>query len=285
MENPKLPVQSRSDTRDRNRALDVRRDNDTFKVPSINLYDIDYAILWFLQNKIQPQVTRNGNVLNVPVKFANGEKWVQVQRDGYLRDSDRKILVPLIMIKRISMAEDDRFAKLDITRLDSDNAIMYIPVTQQNNLHDLPRANNRNSYEVYISPIPTHVRVNYELIIWAETTEHLNKIVELIVPHDRLPWGDVYQFVTKIQDYSFDITNNIGEDRAAKCTIPLLVDGILQNEFDLKESNVQKSFSIKRVVFKNEVEEDNLIVDYEPKIIRPSESRLSQRALEAKQKK
>lgn len=279
MQNPKIESISRSQDRSRNRAEDIRRDNDTFVVPSITIYDIDYAIYYFLKERIQPQIVQNDQVLNVPVIFANGEKWAQIQRQGYLRDNDKKIMVPLISIKRTNMVEDDRFAKLRISKYkDSANSLLFYPVTQKNNQHDIPRENTNKSYEMYVTAIPTNIRVSYELVIWAETVEHLNKIVESIVPNDNVPWGDVFQFVTKIQDYSFDVTNNIGEDRAAKCTIPLLVDGMLQNEFDLKESNVQKAYTIKRVVFQNELEQENIIVDYEPKSIHPSETRLNKRA-------
>lgn len=279
MQNPKIDSISRSEDGSRNRAEDIRRDNDTFIVPSITIYDIDYAIYYFLKEKIQPQVEQNGQVLNVPIIFANGEKWDQIQRQGYLRDDNRKIMVPLISIKRISMVEDDRFSKLRISKYkDSANSLIFYPATQKNNAYDFPRENNNKSYEMYVSAIPTNVRVSYELTVWAETVNHLNKIVESIVPNDNVPWGDVFQFVTKIQDYSFDVTNNIGEDRAAKCVIPLLVDGLLQNEFDLKESNVQKAYTIKRVVFQNEVEQDNIIVDYEPNRMNPPKSRLVNRS-------
>lgn len=279
MQNPKIESISRSQDGSRNRAEDIRRDNDTFVVPSITIYDIDYAIYYFLKERIQPQIVQNDQVLNVPVIFANGEKWAQIQRQGYLRDTDKKIMVPLISIKRTNMVEDDRFAKLRISKYkDSANSLIFYPVAQKNNLHDIPRENTNKSYEMYVTAIPTNIRVSYELVIWAETVEHLNKIVESIVPNDNVPWGDVFQFVTKIQDYSFDVTNNIGEDRAAKCTIPLLVDGMLQNEFDLKESNVQKAYTIKRVVFQNELEQENIIVDYEPKSIHPSETRLNKRS-------
>ena len=51
----------------RNRSNDTRRDNDSFKTPSITLYDIDYAILYFLKEKINFQIEENGRMINVPV--------------------------------------------------------------------------------------------------------------------------------------------------------------------------------------------------------------------------
>lgn len=281
MQNPQTPNISRSeDNSAKNRAYDTRRDNDTFIVPSITIYDIDYAILFFLQNKITPQIEENGNLLNVPVIFANGEKWVQIQRQGYLRDSNRKIMAPLISIRRVSMVEDERFSKLRISNdKDGANSLIIYPIAQKNSQHDVPRENTQQSFDYYVSAIPTNVRVSYELILWADKVHQLNTIVESIVPNDNVPWGDVFQFVTKIQDYSFDITNNIGEDRIARCTIPIQVDGFLQPEFNLKESTVQKAHTLKRIVWKNEVEQENFTVDYIPKEIRPSQERLLHREL------
>lgn len=279
MQNPETPNISRSQNNtEKNRAYDTRRDNDTFVVPSITIYDIDFAILYFLKNKIAPQIEENGSLVNVPVIFANGEKWVQIQRQGFLRDSNKKIMAPLISIRRVSMAEDDRFSKLRISNnTDGANSLIIYPAVQKNNQNDIPRSNNQQSYEYYVSAIPTNVRVNYELILWADKVHQLNSIVESIVPNDNVPWGDVFQFVTEIQDYSFDITNNIGEDRIARCTIPIQVDGFLQPEFNLKQSSIVKAHTIKRVVWTNEVEQENIIVDYIPKEIRPSTERLSKR--------
>jgi len=57
-----------------NRAQQIRRDNDTIKTPTCTLYDIDFAIMWYLQNKIDPRVVENGTSIQVPVQYANGDK-------------------------------------------------------------------------------------------------------------------------------------------------------------------------------------------------------------------
>ena len=40
-----------------NRAEQVRRDDDVIKTPKRTVYDIDYAIKWYIENEIQPQIT------------------------------------------------------------------------------------------------------------------------------------------------------------------------------------------------------------------------------------
>ena len=53
-----------------NRAEQVRRDDDVVRTPKRTVYDIDFAIKWFIENKIQPQVEANGELIDVPVIFA-----------------------------------------------------------------------------------------------------------------------------------------------------------------------------------------------------------------------
>ena len=62
MDNPLIPRVNRQVEKPRNRALDTRRDDDTFVVPSITPYDIDYAILAYIKEVIKPQVIEDGKL-------------------------------------------------------------------------------------------------------------------------------------------------------------------------------------------------------------------------------
>ena len=90
-----------------NRADQTRRDDDVIRSAQRTIYDIDYAIKWYIENEIEPQITANKNLLNVPVIFANGEKWDNVRRLGYIRDEKGMLQSPLVMLKRNSMQERD----------------------------------------------------------------------------------------------------------------------------------------------------------------------------------
>lgn len=50
-----------------NRAEQVRRDDDVIRTVKRTVYDIDYAIKWYIENEIQPQITANKNLIDVPV--------------------------------------------------------------------------------------------------------------------------------------------------------------------------------------------------------------------------
>ena len=77
-----------------NRAEQIRRDDDVVKTPKRTVYDIDFAIKWYLENEIQPQVEQNGEITKIPIIFSNGEKWDSVRRLGYARDEKGKLQSP-----------------------------------------------------------------------------------------------------------------------------------------------------------------------------------------------
>lgn len=277
----------------RNRAYDTRRDNDSFKTPSITLYDIDYAILHFLKEKINFQIEENGRMINVPVMYAGGETWSQIQRHGYLRDKTRKILTPIIILRRTGMANDDRFAQLDIRGTNGSNSIIIRPNRSaapgvsfsDRQIYDTydqyqETDNSKKNVAFYATVLPTMVKVTYDLFIWTELQTQLNSIVEKFMPQSRLTWGDSYQFTTKVGDFSFESMNDTGNDRIVRATTQLEVDGRLQEEYELFESDVTKAYSIKRFVFENEVEQTEIYPDHKPKIIRIAKSRLPNANLE-----
>ena len=65
-----------------------------------SFYDIDYAVKWHIDNVIKCTIVENNTVIKVPVIFASGEKWAMIQKHGYLRDNQGKVLTPLIVIQR-----------------------------------------------------------------------------------------------------------------------------------------------------------------------------------------
>jgi len=75
-----------------NRANDIPLGN----TPSIavTLFTIDNAILSYMNSRIKPIVTQNGNEIKVPVIYGDPERWKSAQRDGVMRDSIGKIQLP-----------------------------------------------------------------------------------------------------------------------------------------------------------------------------------------------
>lgn len=263
---------------DPNRAYATRRDNDTFTTPSINLYDIDYAILYHLKNNTNFEVEENGKLVTVPVMFASGEMWTQIQRNGYLRDRSRKLLTPIMALKRDTITADERFQFLKVQNPTSANRLIIRPDRQNHDTHDWINKTHftKRNQQYFISVIPEFIRVTYTVNIWTQLTVQMNSIVEKLITLDMDMWGDSFKFITKVGDMSFETISDTGDDRLVRTQCTLTVDGQLVPEYVLRESAIQKAYSLKRVDFINEVEQPELYVT-PPKIIRSAKSRLPSR--------
>jgi len=99
--------------------------------------------------------------------------------------------------------------------------------------------------------MPDYVTVSYEVIIWTDFTEHMNKIVEAFQYATDEYWGDKngFKFRTKID--SFDNTTEVGEgsQRIVRTTFTMMVNAYLLPEQFNNESTHKKSITPKKVVW------------------------------------
>jgi len=236
-----------------NRALQTRRDDDVIRSPKRTLYDIDYAIKWFIENDIQPQITADQTLLNIPVIYANGEKWDNVQRLGYLRDEKGMLQSPVIMLKRNSVAERDNVKTLDVNHNPAENVIIYRKGYDERNRYNDPMTSLSSPHDVskiYVTSIPKYVTIEYDMMIWCDFTMQLNDVVEQILPYGRFSWGNgPEKFPTTIGSVNFETINTVGEDRLVRATIPLTVLATLLSETETQISTIKKMYAIKKVVF------------------------------------
>ena len=243
-----------------NRALQTRRDDDVVKTKQRTLYDVDFAIKWYIDNEIQPQINTNGTLLTVPVIFANGEKRDNVRRLGYLRDEKGMLQSPMIMLKRNSVAERDEQRTLDVNRPQSSNYIVHKTKYNTRNRYEdelfpIPKNEPKLSEKIYIIDIPKYVTVEYDMMVWCDFTIQLNELIDQILPYGRFAWGnDGNVFSTTIGSISFETVNTIGEDRLVRATIPLTVQATLLSGQEARMSTVKKMYSIKQVSFTNFVD-------------------------------
>ena len=238
-----------------NRALQTRRDDDVIRSTKRTLYDIDYAIKWYLDNEIQPQITANAELVPVPVIFANGEKWDNARRLGYLRDEKGMLQSPLIMLKRTSAGERENVRTLDVNRQISGNQHIYKNKYNPRNRYEddlfpIPISTPQPSETVYIIDIPKYVDVEYEMMIWCDFTNQMNDLIDQILPYGRFLWGNEgNRFETSIGQATFEVTNTVGEDRLVRATIPLTVKGTLLSEQEARISTIKKMYSIKKISY------------------------------------
>jgi hypothetical protein len=238
-----------------NRALQTRRDDDVIRSAKRTLYDIDFAIKWYIDNEIQPQITDKDAVISVPVIFANGEKWDNVRRLGYLRDEKGMLQSPLIMLKRNSAVERDNLRTLDVNRIPAGNFITHKQRYNSRNRYEdelfpIPNQEPVNSEKIYVIDIPKYVTVEYDMMIWCDFTTQLNDVIDQILPYGRYLWGNEgNRFATAIGSVTFETVNTVGEDRLVRANIPLTVQGTLLAEQEARISTIKKMYSVKQVTF------------------------------------
>jgi len=250
-----------------NRAEQIRRDDDTVKTPAVTIYDCDFAILSYLQDIVKPTLIENGQMVDVPIMFASGEKWAQIQRRGFMRDEKGKLMTPLLSIRRSGVVERDALKSLAVNQNPDGMGLVHSNKFTKANRYDKFNVlqGTRPTKEFFVSPIPEYVDISYELMLWTQYTEQMNALVEDLVPLSGHAWGTTWKFISFLQDVSFETVNAPGEDRLVRATIPLTTKGILLSESELRKSNLQKQFAIKKVTFKNETEAFNVnVVDTPP---------------------
>jgi hypothetical protein len=246
-----------------NRAEQVRRDDDVIRTAKRTVYDIDYAIKWYIENEIQPQITDNKQPLSVPVIFSSGEKWDNVRRLGYLRDEKGMLQSPVIMLKRNSVTERDNVKGNDVNRPVAGNSFSYRAKYNARNRYEdqlfpIPKNDPQPSQTVYVVDIPRYVTIEYEMLLWCDFTTQLNDLVDQLITYNRFAWGNEgNKFSTTMGTVSFETINTIGEDRLVRATIPLTVTATLLAEQETRTSTLRKAYSVKKVTFENIVDLDS----------------------------
>lgn len=208
-------------------AGDLRRDK--IKDINVSLYDVDYAIKWHLEQVIQPTIMEENSIITVPIMFAAGEKWAAVQRHGYLRDNQNKLLTPLLMIKRNSVSKREDIQDLKVLETPEARITFQRKYTKENRYDRFSVTQKPVTPELYSVDVPKFVQVEYDLLIWTNNSIQLNEIVEQLMWFDGKAFGDSYKFITHIDPPSFENVNNTGEDRVVRATMSMRTKAYILN--------------------------------------------------------
>ena len=251
------PIVDNVFSRQSNRALQTSRKTDKVKDISVGLEDIDYAIKYYFDNVIKPTVVMDGQMHPVHVEYASPERWKSVQADGYYRDVNGKVNVPLIIYKRTNVEKNRNLGN----KIDGNNASLfqvfetrYNPRNQYDNFSVL--TNRIPNKQYYISVVPDYVTVTYDVVVFTNYVEQNNKIIEAIEYASDSYWGDEnrWHFRTMLDSLATTTTINTGEDRFAQTSITLRVNGyLIPNSVNAKLSKQSIAYSTSQVVFGLEV--------------------------------
>jgi hypothetical protein len=216
--------------RHENRALQTTRKTDKVKDISIGLEDIDYAIKYYFDTIIKPSVVQDGQRIDVPVRYASPERWKSVQQDGYYRDTNGKLVLPVIMYKRDGVEKNRSLGNKIDGNLASLFQVFETRYNQRNQYDKFSILTNRiPSKQYYVSVVPDYVTITYSVSIFTNYVEQNNKIIEAIEFASDSYWGQENRWHFRTMLDSFSTTNiiNSGEDKAAVTTVTLKVNGYL----------------------------------------------------------
>jgi hypothetical protein len=235
-----------------NRANQIKSDKGDLK-QSINLFDIDYAMMSYLENTALPTLDDNGKALKIPIIYGNSERWKGARRDGVYRDAKGKLQLPLMMIRRTSISKDETMPFIK-------RGVSYQTISKysKDNRYDkfsILNGQQKPKKELYKILMPEFIDVNYECMVWTGYIEQLNEVIEALNFTGQY-WGDKekFKFRTTVADYN--IVNEVGDgtERINRVEFTLAVKAYLLPETFDGESPIKKSFSTKRVVMSTEVD-------------------------------
>jgi len=236
-----------------NRANEIKSTKGDLK-RSVTLFDIDYAMMSYLEDTVLPTLKdANGVGVRIPVIYGNSERWNGARRQGVYRDSKGKVQLPIMMLRRTSIAKDETMPMLN-------RHVSYPSITKysKDNRYDRFTALGgavKPKKEIFNITMPDYVEVNYECMCWTSYTEQLNEVIEHL-NFTSSYWGDKekYKFRTSISD--FNVINEVGEgaERINRVEFSVNVKAyLLPEKFD-GELTTKKSMSVKRLVVSAEVD-------------------------------
>jgi len=241
--------------KDFNRALNTKVTSEDSKPFTVGIQDIDESILYYFQNVIKPTISKNGQTINVPIYYGSPERWSEIQQDGFLRERDGQLILPVIVFKRTNLTRQRVTNKLDANGVK--NFYIFKPKFTKENFYDnfstLNGVTNRIPTEkIHLSVIPDFVSVNYSCIIFTDYVEHMNKITEAINYASDSYWGDPsrFKFRSSIDSFSPTVELQTGNQRVVKTTFDIKLQGYLVPDVAIKDLSYNRiTYSPSKVLF------------------------------------
>ena len=243
-----------------NRSTQMSFKDDTTKQYSVGIQDLDEAVFYYFQNVIKPFVMQNGIRREVPVIYGAPERWKSFQRDGYYRDKQGAIMLPIIVIKRDTITKDRSVAN----KLDANQPNLYgvwqKSYSSKNFYDNFYTLNNRKPVDVFHAVAqPDYVTLEYSCLIQTYYMEQLNKIIEACEYASDAYWGNPERFKFRAFIDSFTTATELvqNQDRLVKGTFGIRMRGYIIPDTIQKELKSMKKYNSKaKVTITNEVVHD-----------------------------
>jgi hypothetical protein len=231
-----------------NRSEKLSFKGDTVKPFSVGIQDIDESVFYYFENVIKPFVHQNGVRIPVPLIYGAPEKWKSVQKDGYYKDKNGKIMSPIIVFKRDNIENNRSITN----KLDANTPHLYTSwqkaYNPKNSYSNFEVLNNRIPVKQFVANVvPDYITLTYSFIIQTYYVEQLNKIIEAINYSSNSYWGDPERFKFKANIGGFAITTELNQDdeRVVRSTFTLTMYGYVVPDVLQKDVTAIKKYNSK----------------------------------------
>lgn len=221
------------------RANDISTKEDSIlERLNVDLITHDDAILYYINNIIKPQIVQNGTIIKVPTIIGNQEVWKAIQTDGYYRDKNDKILVPIIVLNRDSITPNRDF----INKVDGNVPLSQFTFNRaysEKNIYDRFSKFRKPQIETYTVTVPDYLTITYNGIILTNFVENMNKIVESLLYSSNSYWGkpNSFSFKTNIESFSDSSDISVENERLIKTDFSLTIHGHIVPSVQIREIN------------------------------------------------
>jgi len=227
---------------------------------SIGVKEIDTAVIKHIRNVMKPKIKEQNEIISVPVLYGNEERWKFIKNRGTLRDKNGVIILPIMVIKRTSLAMNPELP----FSFDNDVQGKHISVVRsssgwsKNNRYDrfAVLTGQKPVQEFIKTGMPDFVICTYSIVMMTSFIEQMNDLNNLWVEHLETYFGDQtsYRFLSALDG---DITNEIemesqGE-RMIKNDFSMSIKGYMIPEFTDnifgKTAELGRAYKPKKVSF------------------------------------
>ena len=226
----------------------------------IGLKEIDTAVIKHIRNIMKPKVKEQNEVISVPVLYGNEERWKSIKDRGTLRDKNGVIILPMMVIKRTSVAFDEAMP----LSFDNDVQGKHISVVRsssgwsKNNRYDrFAILTGQKPVQEYVKTgMPDFVVCNYTIVMMTSFIEQMNDLNNLWIEHLETYFGDQtsYRFLSSLAgDISNEVEMESQGERMVRNEFGMIIKGYMIPEFTDnvfgKTAEISRAYKPKKVSF------------------------------------
>jgi hypothetical protein len=253
---PSEPYKAGLPENDRSKEISLKGDTD--KNFSVGIKDINEAVNYYFTQVLRLSVVQNNSRIQVPVIYGSPENWKSVQLDGFYRDSNAKIMAPLIMFKRTNLTQNRGLGNKVDGNYAKNIQVFEKSFNKKEVYSNFRVLNNRAPQKEYIAVVtPDYVTLQYSCMIWTHYIEQMDKLIESLNYASRSYWGDPnrFQFYSDISSFEDNTTFSTGEDRLIRSSFTLTLNGwLIPDVMNKYLSSVNRQFGVSQIIFSLETE-------------------------------